>query len=362
MYTSFRVKHFRGFEELELKSLRRVNLITGENNVGKSALLEAVFLHSGAFNPELANVVSGMRGISGMTVDIEREFESPWDSLFHNYISSKPITFDADRDDDGWQVRLSFVTDPAEIAGLSISVQKTYERALVMSTRIAAKILKLEFRIHKKAPRRYFLILDATGKKVEPPPPAPPFPCRFYSATKGIIPKEEVTRFARVQIDGGSEFVAKSLAVLEPRLRGLAISMEAGEAMIHGDVGIKARSLIPLALMGDGINRLCSVLLLIATVPKGVVLVDEIEVGWHHSVLDKVWGEIYRALEIYDVQLFCTTHSLECVDAALRASTKSKNEPLRLYRLERDNDGNIASIEYDEEALKESRKKNFEVR
>lgn len=41
MYTGFRAHNFRCFRDLQVKGLRRVNLIAGENNVGKSALLEA---------------------------------------------------------------------------------------------------------------------------------------------------------------------------------------------------------------------------------------------------------------------------------------------------------------------------------
>ena len=53
MYKSFKIKNFRCFKELAITSFKRVNLIAGLNNVGKTALLEALFLHCGATNPEL---------------------------------------------------------------------------------------------------------------------------------------------------------------------------------------------------------------------------------------------------------------------------------------------------------------------
>jgi AAA15 family ATPase/GTPase len=54
MYTSFEITNFRCFDHLKLDNLARVNLIAGKNNVGKTALLEALFVHCGAYNPELA--------------------------------------------------------------------------------------------------------------------------------------------------------------------------------------------------------------------------------------------------------------------------------------------------------------------
>ncbi len=361
MYKSFSLKNFRGFEELELKSLRRVNLVTGQNNVGKTAVLEALFLHCGAFNPELAATINGLRGVTTALIDVDREFESPWDSIFHNFRSTKPVILDAAVDQQGWTVRLSHVTDQAEISGLSFAVQKTYDRAVAQSTRVAAKILKLEFRWHKKPSRNYFLIVDASGKKVEPPPPAPIIPCRFQYATTRVNAKEEAGRFVRVQLDGSEDFIRQALATLEPRLKKLTIAVEASEPMIHGDIGIEGRKVIPLALMGDGINRLASVLLLIASAPKGVVLIDEIDTGWHHSILEKVWRQIFLALELYDVQLFCTTHSLECVSAAHAAAVTMERYPFKLIRLERNRDS-IVPVEYDQETLATSLKNDFEMR
>ena len=50
MYSSFRVQNFRGFKDLRLDDLARVNLIAGKNNTGKSALLEAIFTYTGEYD------------------------------------------------------------------------------------------------------------------------------------------------------------------------------------------------------------------------------------------------------------------------------------------------------------------------
>ncbi len=42
MITSLGIKNYRNLINLKLKSLGRINLITGKNNTGKSALLEAI--------------------------------------------------------------------------------------------------------------------------------------------------------------------------------------------------------------------------------------------------------------------------------------------------------------------------------
>src|SRR5438045_3958182 len=101
MYKTFEIQNFRGFKQLSLGGFRRINLITGKNNVGKTAILEALFLHSGSYNPELTLVLAGLRGITQLKTDMDREQESPWDSFFHNYVSSQPIRLNADLDGGG---------------------------------------------------------------------------------------------------------------------------------------------------------------------------------------------------------------------------------------------------------------------
>jgi AAA15 family ATPase/GTPase len=46
MLKYFALKNFRCFSSLRLDSLARVNLIAGKNNVGKTALLEALQIFS----------------------------------------------------------------------------------------------------------------------------------------------------------------------------------------------------------------------------------------------------------------------------------------------------------------------------
>lgn len=44
MFTTLSLENFRGFENLRLEGLQRVNLIAGRNNAGKTSLLEGIAL------------------------------------------------------------------------------------------------------------------------------------------------------------------------------------------------------------------------------------------------------------------------------------------------------------------------------
>ena len=70
MLRKFSVRNFRCLRELDIEPLARVNLIVGENNVGKTALLEALYLHFKPGTPEAPWNVNHSRGVRGNLADI----------------------------------------------------------------------------------------------------------------------------------------------------------------------------------------------------------------------------------------------------------------------------------------------------
>jgi len=119
--------------------------------------------------------------------------------------------------------------------------------------------------------------------------------------------------------------------------------------------------LVPLPFMGEGMRRVLSIVLAIANAPGGVVLIDEVENGLHHSVLIKVWQAIADAAERADAQVFATTHSYECIQAAHKAFSEKRPSDLRLFRLDRV-DSEIRVAAYNETTLETSIDMSLEVR
>ena len=129
-----------------------------------------------------------------------------------------------------------------------------------------------------------------------------------------------------------------------------------GEPMIMGDVGLS--ELIPLAVMGEGMTRLARLVLAISSSPDGVVLVDEVESGFHYSVLPKVWRVIDAAAAQFGVQVFATTHSFECIMAAHESL---ESDGFRLHRLQV-YDSEVRSVTYEPDVIDAAMRHNLEVR
>ena len=63
---SFKAVRYRGIDGLSLPRLSQANLVTGVNGIGKTALLEAMWLFAGRYNPMLlwsANVQRSNRPV-----------------------------------------------------------------------------------------------------------------------------------------------------------------------------------------------------------------------------------------------------------------------------------------------------------
>ena len=50
-FNEIEISHFRGFDYIKIANLTKLNVFVGSNNVGKSSILEAVFMLSGMSNP-----------------------------------------------------------------------------------------------------------------------------------------------------------------------------------------------------------------------------------------------------------------------------------------------------------------------
>ena len=141
--------------------------------------------------------------------------------------------------------------------------------------------------------------------------------------------REEAQLLGRLRKHKRGQVLLEALRVIEPRLQSIEDNSASGAPMIWGDIGLP--ELIPLSAMGEGMTRIARLILAIASTPGGVVLVDEIENGLHHSILPKVWQVVDTAAQQFNTQIFATTHSFECIEAAQPFLCSGD---FRLHRLE----------------------------
>lgn len=374
MLTSFRIKNFRGFKELTVGPLERVNLIAGKNNVGKTALLEALWLHHGADNPDLPRRMQLFRGMfSGAPESIFLNLFSNFDAEATIHLSSK-----GDWGEDPRELAITWEQTSRSTPTL-IGEQHAEGTGTAMAP-TSTEFMPLGREVvfsYKDETRNSFV---SKGRLVSRPIQTPLGPVneiglqqevstipnrptgRFlyaYAPGNAGTENDNVSRYSTVVAEKRDKQVLSSLKIIEPRLVDLKVITEEGRPSLWGDTGLSR--LVPLALMGGGVVRLLSIVLALTTAPKGMVLVDEIESGFHHTVLSKVWKTISALAREYDVQVFATTHSQRTIQAAYDSFNEVEATDFRLHRLDRI-DGSIRAITYDLETLGTALETGLEVR
>jgi predicted ATPase len=358
-YVSFEAKRFRCFDDFKIDSFKRVNLITGLNNSGKTTLLEALFLHIGSRNPSLALVVNSWRGLD----IISGSPKNQWASLFWQF-------------EDSHSIELLGTSSEGSRRSLEISVGNS-----VSALRGEKTLSDQAESISSPQQNIVFKYVDEAGKqlrvtgiptfvkkgnvmtyelRLEPSLPRAIMTGVFVGSHAGNNINEEIERFSDLRKKEKDGIVLDALKIIEPRLERLEILTYQGVSMIHGHL-MGYHEPVPSPLLGDGVRRSLSVLLAVGVAEHGVVLVDEIENGIHHSAMKSLWAVIAKACMVFSCQIFATTHSDECIRAAHDAYKESGLYNLSLYRLDRKNHS-IHAATYDEETLDAALSIPLEVR
>ena len=353
MFQSISIKNLRAITELKIDNFGQVNLFVGDNNCGKTTVLEALFLLIGATNPHLPVNINGLRGLPF----IYREL---WPTFFRNMDVSLPIEIVGQSQHNQEQHTLNIkakfekeieskpVEPGSDIISLKVGNGETSQNVLPNglilsysnSERPEINNISEVFEKNNK--------VEFQGKKDIP------FQGEILSPNQAL---EWKNKFALVQRKKRIPEVLSLLQKIEPNITDLRLN-EVG--LLEVDIGHPR--LIPVNLMGGGVLKYLSVALAMLNYKDGIVLIDEIENGLHHYAQQTLWQAVFSWAQKLNVQVFAATHSYECIKAFRNSMTDSLFESeAKLYRIER-KDENFKSIEFNPDELARFLEKNWEMR
>lgn len=330
MLKSLHIKNFRDLRDLTIEPLKRVNLITGQNNTGKTGVLEAlVLLLDEPTHHNLSSRLPSLFRTSG------GNSEENWQWIFSNKNSDRNIEVEAASDNSN------------------------------------------EFGVHLQSSRKpHELRLDKSGNVVHPISfggiVGYPIGSKNNGGYKPAIfstlptdPRQDAVDYQRVILKRQKKKVEKLLREIEPRLEALEVirigdqHQSQSQPLIYADLGLS--EMIPVTQLGQGFNRLLDIYSEIVVADAKVLLIDEIENGLHHSALSVIWKGLFLAAKEFDVQIFATTHSWECILAADEAARAGADYDLALIRLDRVKDDIKATV-IDETSLSTAKELHWEMR
>lgn len=363
---SLYIKNYKNLKELSLHSLAPVNLIVGRNNVGKSTLLEAISIYLTNGSDEWLRTILDIRGdwvnvdFTKGEIDGSKVLLEHYSSLFTNY-------------------NKSFINTDA------ISIGEENDLLNIRLVHIAEETRRNKDGFETKEYLAYFDTDDTVSFSMQylgdgleiasasaPKALIPFFQRRTLGVVKDRMPfvyilvgdfkiKDNVLLFDRISLSDEERYVVEALRIIEPRIDRLNFLNENEFSNTRvpfvtlKDTGQRFR----LSSMGDGINRILSIILALVNCKDGVFLLDEFETGLHYTVQTKLWEIIFMLSEKLNVQVFVTSHSRDCINSFVAANEKKQGLIIRL-----DNrDGDIVAVSYnDEEDMEFVAQSNVEIR
>ena len=349
MLERLHIRNYRVFNDLEIARLSRINLIAGKNNSGKTSLLEAIFLLAGAGETRAAVNGHINRGLASNVAPglVDVTF---WTPMFSELDMSRAIEITAHHNQFG-KLNLKIVSK--RVQNTEISLDRTAEA----SATNLSDMRSLVFHYNGPNDQQVEGQISIKGQGIEVRQDEIDFPfiaTLLLSRFENL--QEDARRLALLRKAKLGHFVLEALRIIEPRLQSIEDNSASGVPMIWGDIGLS--ELIPLPVMGEGMTRIARLVLGIASAMDGVVLVDEIENGLHHSILPKVWKVVDTTAKQFKTQVFATTHSFECIEAAHEALGA---DGFLLHRLEASGTENRC-VTYEPEAISAAMRHYMEVR
>jgi energy-coupling factor transporter ATP-binding protein EcfA2 len=321
MIDEIKIENFRGFTALTLPNLKRVNLIVGENNAGKTSLLEAILLLCDAEKiGQLPHQFRPSHGDPNL-----RYFR--W--LIRDGTKDKAGNLECSIDG---KMNVVLFGEPSAFGNPPITFFQRDEFDAVRYSTKNVTIWKLK-----------------TNQSLT---------CRNISVFQQQHDHRSlVTLVGRAQRkSGGEETLQNLLAKVDPRIKKIRVdpgvdgNSDGNQVIV--DIGLS--ELMPLTQTGQGVNRLMSILADIIGESPNVLLIDEIENGLHHSVQQQIWTGLAEAAEKLNVQIFATTHSDECLRAANAAFQSRPNydfSVIQLFRVKSGVQGRVLDKQHIEAAI-----------
>ena len=369
MYSSIRIRGYRGLDSFEMRGLGRVNLLVGTNNCGKTSILECIELLRSTGNPHVLSSILRRRGEWGYAGDRESEPLLDVGRLFAGQDLRGEIVIEAD---DASPVNLtgrnSRVALCVKNAVSESGEPERFEEDEDFSLRIRwsngdddsdTRSIRIGVTPDGYLRSRVFprLLRERNGWRE--------WTIQFIR-TSGMTASDVVQQFDRIVLTENEEHVTQALRIIEPaveRVASVAGDLAPAARKGPGGVFLKLRGTearIPIGSTGDGMWRVLGLALALANAKDGVLLVDEIDTGLHYSAMADMWRMISERAAALKVQVFATTHSRDCYESLAAVVKPCLPSPeITIQRIEPSRGG---AIGYGDEAVAAAAERGLEVR
>jgi hypothetical protein len=325
---SLHLRGYRAFGDFRVSDLGRVNLIVGKNNAGKTSILEAIRLLTSGGDPTTLYQIAVERSdafeVGPWSRGASPELLADAKHFFHDFKFDATSTFSIESDDEygsltGEIVRIAQLDmdERAEVLGSAPYISENAHRATL------GLRLRLEG-VESPRPDAVIGLLQDGQFVIDALSINPLYAYRQRDYLHGevihITPSSFssntlATLWSYMLVEGREADAVGALSILQSDIESVHfLPTETSPPAERVLVGLKGRKRrVPLSTMGEGMRRMLALALGLAHARDGILSVDDIDTGLHWSVMRDMWALVIETAERLDVQIFATTHSLDCL-------------------------------------------------
>jgi hypothetical protein len=360
---SLEIFGFRIFRHLQLERLGMVNLVVGKNNVGKSCLLEALYLYAHRGLPWIIQEL--LEGRDESSIRMEEIDVGIVRHLFYGRqdFGKQPKAIQIGPIDSPDET-LSVVTSWYEEQTSPDRIQRRWHKlAPEQLDEVENPMPGLDIKLGTNQIVSYPLhpLLSRPVRSPVWPPQVEEIRCVFIPAN-GLDEKQVSLLWDSIALTRLEEDVLHALHIIASEVERLnLLSREQRGRRIPMAKVEGWDDPVPLRSLGEGLNRLFGIALALVNAKDGLLLIDEVESGLHYSVHTELWRFIFQVADRLNVQVFATTHSWDCIEGFQKSTQEEEHRDGMLIRLE-NRKGEIIPILFDEHRLGIATREDIEVR
>ncbi len=346
------IRRFRGLHDLSFDGFGAINLLVGQNNSGKTSVLEALML---ILRPgDSRNWINLLAARDAAGGGQSRRQAAEW--LYpviprSEPVAHQPIELECRLANRGASLRSTFLARPSipsdgapsDLPDISVeyfSPDLGVDTTRSGGVRFAPAVAKGEPGERIYGPKIDDSIRSVPGTKVE-----------LAKAHGHRTSRASILKLIHALEGTHAKTLKQILQAFDDDIVGI-VRPTSGPLRGLDYVEYRRLGLIPLDSFGDGVRKVAYLLDKVLKSEDGILLIDEIEVAFHPAVLQPLCTSLRSFARELNVQIIATTHSLEAVDAVLRAFEDSPQE-LTTFRLERE--PNLTARRFDGSALHDLR-------
>ena len=340
------IKNFRGLEELKLDKNKQINLLVGENNTGKTSILEAICMLE--YPLEIGHHIGVSRKRDKMLSPYESFF-----NMFSKFNSSEnklSLTANINKLNPFDNLLIQLTIEASEESVISTEEYDSMKKINSDDYPIHPIFQDTEFNEEEISILRGVCKLVKNHKKN--------CESKFsFSEKQQVFKTKSTNSITELSIEyinpidhfthfhsgkyieeaikeGNKNEIIEILKTFDSDIKGFEMLTSKSRKVIPY-IDHKETGLMPISVYGDGLRKALNIAAAVLVSKNGILLIDEIETAIHTKALKEIFSWFLKACKKYNVQVFATTHSLEAIDAIIDSCPDGNLDDINVYRLER---------------------------